>query len=36
MITKMNNLKSELAIEFDDKTGQPKMKASNPQSIGKL
>jgi hypothetical protein len=35
MISKMNNLKMELSIEFDDKTGQPKMKASNPQSIGK-
>ena len=35
MISKMNNLKMELSIEFDDKTGQPKMKASNPQNIGR-
>lgn len=35
MITKMNNLKDELQIEFDDKDGQPKQKAVSPQSIGK-
>lgn len=34
MITKMNNLKDELQIEFDDKEGQPKVKAVSPQSIG--
>lgn len=34
MITKMNNLKDELQIEFDDKEGQPKQKPISPQSIG--
>jgi len=36
MISSMNNLKMELNIEFDDKEGLPKVKASNPQSIGKV
>jgi hypothetical protein len=35
MISLMNNLKMELNIEYDDKTGLPKIKASNPQNIGK-
>jgi len=34
MISKMNSLKDELKIEFDDKEGQPKIKAVSPQSIG--
>lgn len=35
MITKLNKLKSELNIEYDSKEGQPKLKSSNPQNIGK-
>jgi hypothetical protein len=34
-ITKLNKLKLELGLEFDDKDGMPKLKSSNPQNIGK-
>lgn len=35
MISKMNNLKMELQIEFDENDGKEKQKAISPQSIGK-
>jgi len=34
MISKLNRLKSELKIEFDENEGKPKAKAISPQSIG--
>jgi len=35
MITRMNRLKDELKIEFDESEGKPKIKSVSPQSIGK-
>ena len=34
MITRMNRLKDELRIEFDESEGKPKIKSVSPQSIG--
>ena len=34
MISKLNRLRSELKIEFDENEGKPKSRAISPQSIG--
>jgi len=33
MISKMNKLKIELNIEYDESSGKPKMRATTPQSL---
>ena len=35
MISKMNKLKIELNIPFDENDGKPKLTATSPQNIGK-
>lgn len=35
MITRMNRLKDELRIEYDELDGKPKIKSVTPQNIGK-
>ena len=35
MISKMNRLKIELNIPFDENEGKPKLTATSPQNIGR-